>query len=336
MFDGLLTILHLLAGDLQLPPSLHDPLVRVTERYVPQPVLPAPVASTTSANLAHVNVPRPSPLPSKDRGAVAFKVQAARAIVIDADTAEVLFEKNADQAAPMASIAKLMVALEALDSMDSLDQTLTVPKAITDLDPESSVAGLKVGEEVRVGSLMTALLVASANDAAVTLAHGLAGSEKKFVERMNARAQALGLTQTSFANSTGLDAKGNESTARDLAFLLLAAEREPLVRDLTTTGATSIRTESGNTYFLKPTDQLLGQTAFDISAAKTGTTDKAGASFVVLGQRDGRRILAVLLDSPDRFGEAERALQFAFDSFSWPTAGGSHVADEPEPSRIGG
>jgi len=335
VLDGLLTILHLLAGDLQLPPALHDPLVSITEQYVPRPELLTPGARVATS-AGEPRVPRPSPLPSKDRNAVAFKAQAARAIVLDADTAEVLFEKNADQAAPMASIAKLMVAIEALDSADSLDQVLTVPKTIADLDPASSVAGFKVGEEVSVRSLMTALLVASSNDAAVTLAHGLAGSEKKFVERMNARAAELGLSKTSFANATGLDAKGNESTARDLAFLLLVAERDPLIRELTTTGATSIRTESGNSYYLKPTDQLLGRASFDISAAKTGTTDDAGLSFVVLGERDGRRILTVLLDSPDRFEEAERAMQFAFDSFSWPTAGGSRVGGELEPSRIGG
>lgn len=336
MLAGFFIILHLLAGDLKLPPVLHDPLVAWTQQFVPAPTTPVHALTLASAG-PDALVPQPAPLPVRQHGSTSFKAKASRAIVLDADTATVMFEKNADQPASMASIAKLMVALQVLHDADSLDQVLVVPKDVSALDPVSSVAGFKPGETATVRSLMTALLVASANDAAVTLAVGLAGSEDKFVTRMNERAEAMGLAHTSFANATGLDERGNKSTARDLAFLLLAAQRQPLIQDFTTLHSTSVSTEEGNTYFLKPTDKLLGSSNdFTITAGKTGTTDDAGASFVVAAERDGRHVIAVILDSPDRFTEAQAALHFAFDSYTWPSNDGTRMADQSKSLPYGG
>lgn len=311
MLAQFLVIVHLLASDVHLPFGINESLIAATEDFAADPTPLAP----SSTRLAQV--PDPEPLPLARAEARTLAVQAERAVLLDATSATVLLAKNADEPASPASIAKLMTALVALDQVDSLDDALEVPTAISKLDPASSVAGLVPGEHLRVGDLLTALLVASANDAAVTLAHGLLGSERAFVTKMNDKAKLLGLTKTSFDNVSGLDSPGNRSTARDLAFLLMQAQRQPLVRQLTTLGPTSITSLEANTYYLQPTDQLLAVTNHTIRAAKTGTTKLAGQSFVVMAEQDGHRLIAVLLDSPDRFTEAEAMLSYGFEAFAW-------------------
>jgi D-alanyl-D-alanine carboxypeptidase len=326
MLESLLIVLNMLAHDLQLPFGSLDSVTKITERLQPEQRR-VPVASLQLDG----EVPAPAAVPFSTAQANSAKILAERAIILDATSATVLLEKRADEVTQPASIAKLMTALVAIRELDSLDEYITVPSDIANLDPASSVVGLHGGDRLTGRDLLKSLLVASGNDAAVTLAHAIAGSEKKFVTQMNENAQRLGLTNTTFANATGLDAKGNQSTARDLAFLLLTASRQPLVREFTTSGAGYVTTSGGDQYYLKPTDTLLSTTSLALSAAKTGTTDLAGESFAVMAEQDGHELIAVVLDSPDRFTEAESLLSFGFDAYVWSSQiGSSGFAGEAE------
>lgn len=307
-------VVNLLAQDVQLPGDLNERLVAVTERYVPA------VEIARQQDPLPVDIPEVAPLAAERDDAEKFAAQAKRAIVLDADSAQVLLAKHADEPAAIASIAKLMVALVTLDRMDSLEQVLTVPKSISKLEVPSTLVGFVPGEEVTIRQLLKGLLVASGNDAAHTLAVGLAGSEADFVDWMNDKAKDLGLEKTHFANSTGLDAEGNESTARDVAFLLLEASKSSLLRDLSHMSSATVATEDGNEYVVDATDDLIGQADFEIEMAKTGTTDKAEACFAVLANTGERRLVVVVLASPNRFPEAEQLVAGALDVFEWPSA----------------
>jgi D-alanyl-D-alanine carboxypeptidase (penicillin-binding protein 5/6) len=312
VFEQFLSILYLLSNDMQLPAMLHEPLVRWTEDFRPLADLEP---------LAVQRVPEVTPVepPSKLKsGSVALK--AKRGIILDADSAQVLYEKNSDEKAPLASITKLVTALVVLDQAPSLESTYTVPKEVKKLEVDSAVIGLLPGEKLTVRTLLEALIVHSANDAAVTLAVGAAGSESKFVDLMNKKAEELGLRDSHFANSHGLDATGNVSTARDVAFLVLAASKQPLLREFSQTNDTTITSKSGTTYYLKATNQLLKSDEYGVVLAKTGSTDFAGSCFAVLASVDGHRMVSVVLDSPDRFGETETLLRYGSQAFDWPAS----------------
>lgn len=327
MFEQLLIIVHLLAQDVRLPMGLNEPLIAATEQFAAQPAL-----AMAEAKNDQWSVGSPAPLPLADRDLEKdndFTVTAERMILMDATSAKILLEKNSDEPAAMASIAKLMTALVVLNDTEDLDQVLTVPREVTKLDPEGTAAGLSVGDKLTLNDLLKALLVGSANDAAVTIAHGLAGSEKAFVVKMNQRAQELGLVDTTFGNSTGLDAKENVSTARDLAFLLLEAQKQPLVREFSTMKSASIQSENGNDYVVTATDKLLDGDV-RVVAAKTGHTDLAGSSIVVQAEEDGHHLIAVILDSADRFGEAEKLINYGFATYVWPIETGKSFADDAQ------
>jgi len=313
----------MLASDIRLPGDLNTRLAAITERYVPE------VSLEPAERPVLVDLPTVAPIPVKlaaETGggsadaAEELSAEADRAIVIDVDSGAVLFSKNPDQPAPIASISKLMVALVALDKMDSLDQELTVPKEISNLEELSTMVGFVPGEKVTVRELLKGLLVASGNDAAITLADGLAGSESEFVDWMNEKAERLGMTDTHFVNSTGLDERGGESTARNVAYLLIEASKASRLRDLSELSSATVETESGNSYFVRSTDKLIGQTNLDIELAKTGNEDLAGPCFALLAGNGEQRLAVVVLNSTDRFGEAENLLETALDVFSWPEA----------------
>jgi D-alanyl-D-alanine carboxypeptidase len=139
--------------------------------------------------------------------------QATAWLVADGATGEILTQHGIDTPRPMASTTKMMTALVAMESGNP-DRMVTVPPAAVSVGESS--AGLKVGERIPLRQLLRALLVGSGNDAAVAIAYGVAGSEAAFVDLMNEKAKAMGLTSTHFANPHGLDAAGHRASARDL------------------------------------------------------------------------------------------------------------------------
>ena len=233
---------------------------------------------------------------------------SARAWVLyDADTDQILDERNDREPLPPASLTKLMTALLVLEQND-LETRVTIEKG--DLVGGATM-GLEVGETLSVEELLWGLLLPSGNDAAMALARKTAGSVDNFVQRMNERAKELGLTQTKYVNPHGLDATGHVTSAKDLLTLTKMLWRYPLFRQIV--GATSV-TAGGHA--LRNTNELLA-TLPGTDGIKTGTTTKAGECLVASVDRNGHQVLIVILGSQDRYGDADKLYGLYRTGYSW-------------------
>lgn len=210
---------------------------------------------------------------------------------------------------PQASLTKIMTAILVLERC-KLDEVVTVSRRAA--GETGSRIGLRVGERFRLEDLLAAMLVASANDACHALADHLAGSEERFVSLMNARARGLGLDNSRFANACGHDAPNHYSTARDLAILAETALKNPAFGRLVSSKRLKIRTvDRRRAFSLVNRNKLLGRSV-GVSGVKTGYTENAGRCLVALAERDGTRVLLVLLNAPHRFRDAVVMIERAF------------------------
>jgi serine-type D-Ala-D-Ala carboxypeptidase (penicillin-binding protein 5/6) len=228
-------------------------------------------------------------------------IPAAAYVVVDGDTGEPLASLNAAQPRPVASLTKLMTARLVLDA-GPLEHTATVPPL--QITGDESQAGLEPGDHVSRDELLQAMLVASANDAARTLAVDVAGNEHSFVRMMNAEAAAAGLDATRYANPDGLDDPAQHSSAADVARLARDLMQDPAFRRIV--AAESIRINGSE---LPATNDLLGGYR-GADGIKTGHTDEAGWCIAASATRDGRSIVVVVLGAPTEQArdDAARAL----------------------------
>ncbi|MDH7487566.1 MAG: D-alanyl-D-alanine carboxypeptidase family protein [Anaerolineae bacterium] len=235
-------------------------------------------------------------------------VTAQAALLADARTGAVLFQRNAHQRLPPASTTKIMTALLALERGDLADMVTVPPAALT--VGEASM-GLVAGETLTLEELLYGLLLISANDAAQTIAIHIAGSVEGFVALMNARAAELGLTDTHFVNPHGLDAAQHFTSAADL----LTLTRQVLGHaDFGRIVATPEATVAGRV--LVSTNELLG-TYPGADGVKTGTTDAAGQCLIASARREEGQAIVILLGSGDRYGDAAALLDFYFQHYAW-------------------
>ncbi|TSC80613.1 MAG: D-alanyl-D-alanine carboxypeptidase (penicillin-binding protein 5/6) [Candidatus Peregrinibacteria bacterium Gr01-1014_25] len=233
-------------------------------------------------------------------------LSASAVLVIDIQSGQKLFGRDVDVPRPMASLTKQMTALLIVEKFGhALDTEMTV--AAEAAGAEGNAVGLAMGDRFTRGDLLTAVLVASANDAATALAIEHSGSVSAFVEQMNVRAAELGLRDTVFVNPTGLDAPGQHSTPQDLAWLAMFALRYPQVVDRMGSRSAEIHSLAGKSITLSHTHALL-HTAPDVLAGKTGTTDRAGQCLLSLVSEGGRKYLVVLLQSNDRYRDMRAIL----------------------------
>jgi D-alanyl-D-alanine carboxypeptidase (penicillin-binding protein 5/6) len=257
-----------------------------------------------------------SALGSATRTAAAFETAAKAAIVIDHRTGRELFAKNPDLPVPPASMSKLMTALLVFEEIEAgrlkLDDTLPVSERAWRTG--GSKMFVKVGERVRVEDLLRGMIIQSGNDACVVFAEALAGSEAAFVERMNRRAQELGLTNSRFKNSTGLHDPEHLMSVRDLATL---ASR--IIREHPRFYRYYGEKEFEYAKIRQPNRNPLLQAGVPgVDGVKTGYTEEAGYGLVVSAERNGRRIIAVLAGLEtlrQRRTEAELLLEYAFREF---------------------
>jgi D-alanyl-D-alanine carboxypeptidase (penicillin-binding protein 5/6) len=220
-----------------------------------------------------------------------------------------LWAKEPHKRLPPASLTKIMTALLVLES-GQLDAVVTVSRAAA--GQGGSRLGLAAGDRLRVEDLLTAVLVRSANDACRALAEREAGSEARFVVRMNRRALALGLRDTHFANACGWDAPGHFSSASDLALLTDTALRFPVFSALVALPEARIRTADRRREFLVRNTNLMVGRLPDVVGVKTGFTRGAGRCVIVLAEREGVRVLAVLLNAFNRWWDAYGLVERAF------------------------
>lgn len=231
-------------------------------------------------------------------------VRAERVIVVDAKTGDILAEKNADVRGPVASTQKLLTSLIVVES-GGLEEYLIVQESDTDCAPVR--IGLKEGETYPRIQLLTALLVKSSNDIAQALARDNAGSIEAFVDKMNARAHALGMTDSHFVNPHGLPVDDQYSTARDMARLALAADTNPVIRDLVEVRRFDFTKGDGRIVRLENTNRVMRTFPF-CDGMKTGYTQLAGHCLVCSGEKEGRRRIAVVLSDNESIWRDAQAL----------------------------
>ena len=243
-------------------------------------------------------------------------VPAAAALLADLDTGQVLYTKDPVAPRPIASVTKIMTALLTLETLP-MDKVVRVdPRAVFERDDygSSSTLGLRPGERITVESLLYALLLGSANDAADALAIAEDGSVPAFVRRMNERAHQLGMLQTRFFSANGLDDRGH-STPRDLLRLVRVTDASDAFTTITATRFRRIPAPHGRDRVIQNRNVLLWLYA-GAFGTKTGTTAGAGACLVASAERDGRRLVAIVLDAPrEPFSTAATLLEYGFEGW---------------------
>jgi len=233
-------------------------------------------------------------------------VSARSAVLLDAYTGDVLWEKNADEKSLIASTTKIMTGLLVAES-GNLDRLVSVPPEAAGV--EGSSLYLKAGEILTVRELLYGLMLQSGNDAAVTLAVRTEGGVERFVARMNSRARELGLTETHFANPNGLDSEENYSTARELARLACSAMDNAVFREVVSTRSFRAggRSLSNHNRLLWSYEGAVG--------VKTGYTKNAGRLLVSAAERGGRRLVAVTVNAPDDWNDHAALLNYGFSLY---------------------
>jgi len=259
-------------------------------------------------------LPPPAPYPVNQKVSEQPEFSANSIMAIDVDSMAILYEKNADQKHFSASTTKIMTAMVALENY-SLDQVLTV--TAESLKVDGNLIKLVPGEQMTVESLLYGLLVGSGNDAALVLAENFQGGTPGFIAAMNKKAQDWKLENTYFTNPVGFDEEGHFSTAKDLARLAIIAVKSPVLAQIVSTPGIVITDVSGQkTHFLKNTNELLGKLV-GVHGVKTGWTENAGECLITLAERNGEKIVTVILGSKDRFGETQRLIEWIFQNFTW-------------------
>jgi len=228
-------------------------------------------------------------------------LSAHAAIIMDNDSKVTLFSKNQDLRFSMASTTKIMTALVALEYFNLYD-VLTMQEDSV----EGAVVGFKKGEQVFFEDMLYAMLLPSGNDAALAIAQNYQGGEKAFVEKMNQKAESLHLLHTHYADSSGLNDKGDYTTVVDLARLAAVGLKDPVLSRIVGTKQKVIRTLQGNIYTLVNLNKLLGQDG--VYGMKTGFTDEAGGVLVTLKKEGEKTFIVVVMKSVDRFADTEALL----------------------------
>ena len=239
----------------------------------------------------------------------ALGVSAKAAVVINADTGEIIYALNENQKLPMASTTKIMTGL-LLCEYGNLEREITVTEEMVRV--EGSSMGLLAGDTVSLRALLYGLMLCSGNDAANTIAIAIDGSSEKFAVRMNERAAEIGLISTNFVTPSGLDAENHYTTAYELALLAKVALQN---KDF----AEAVSTQSEVLYYGNPPyrrvisnhNRLLKEYEGAIGV-KTGFTKKSGRCLVTAAVREGKKVIAVTLNASDDWNDHKHLLDYGF------------------------
>lgn len=236
----------------------------------------------------------------------ALDLHSSVALVVDQDTHEILYRKNDQAVLPIASLTKLMTGLVIAEANLPMDEPIRITQADVDTEKGSS-SRLAVGTVLSRGELMHLSLMSSENRAANALGRTYPGGLAAFVDKMNQRAGSLGMKDTRYVEPTGLSSR-NQSSAMDLAVLVAAAYKEPMLRELSTSHGREVEV-GRRTLQYNNTNRLVKNPAWDIGLQKTGYISEAGRCLVMQTQVSGRKLIMVFLDSAgklSRLGDAER------------------------------
>lgn len=292
----------------------------------------------------------PAPIPVQKTDKIAPIIEADISLALDINSGIFLYEKNIHQKTPIASLTKLMTAIIILEE-NELDEIVTVSQNAAET-PGSKI-WLFPGEKITVKNLLTATLIASANDAAVALAEHNADTETDFVKKMNQKAQKLGLKNTHFTNCVGFDHEENYSTGFDLTILGLSALKHPFIQKYVRKKHLTVTSINNQKHEIETTNKILGG-FLNVTGLKTGHTENAG--YCLLATAEGpspdslinsttdlspesptsektneennqpqttsdklanRPILTLVINSPDRFQESKILINWVYESYLW-------------------
>ena len=240
------------------------------------------------------------------------QVQARAAVLMDAETGQVLFAKNAHQPLPPASLTKIMTAIVVLERCE-LDAVVKASQRA--VNAKASSMHLRVGETVKVRDLLYALMLRSANDAAIALAEHTAGSVEAFAALMNEKAKSLGAKHTRFVNPHGLHDPRHLSTAYDLALITRYAMENETFRAIVKAPYYIVeRSVNQDDLWMVNKAKFLEQYAY-AEGVKTGYTNQAGYCFAGSAYRDGRRLITVVLNSPQRVADTIALMEHGFNDW---------------------
>lgn len=262
-------------------------------------------------------IPAPAPYPTNATGIYpGFEVSATGVVVLDIASGVYLYKRNEEELLSPASTTKILTALIALDSF-GLDDIVTVKTVVN----SGQVMGLVPGERITVENLLFGALIQSGNDAAWALAEYYPGGVEAFVSAMNAKAQALHLTKSTFTNPVGYDNAMQKMTPMDLARLGSIALENKTVSKMVAIPQITV-SDTTHTYFhpLTNVNQLLGKIP-GVGGIKTGWTEEAGENLITLVERGGHRVIIVVLKSRDRFTDTTRLIDWIFSNYQWESFG---------------
>lgn len=271
-------------------PSRSARMARVS--YAPRSVEPARLSIGQAIGLRLVDDP--------------LDLRSSVAMVIDQQTGEAIFQKNADAVLPIASITKVMTAMVVLDAGLSGTEVLEVTEADRDTERHSS-SRLPIGSRLSRAELLNLALMSSENRAASALSRNYPGGQGAFVRAMNAKAAAIGMSDSHFSDPTGLSSD-NVANARDLARMVRAASAYPLIRQYSTASEATVDLGPRQVTF-RSTNRLIDDPAWEIGMQKTGYISEAGKCLVMQARIESRTMIIVLLDASgaqSRFADAQR------------------------------
>lgn len=244
---------------------------------------------------------------------------AKSAIMIEASTGEILFQKNKDEKLAPASMTKMMSMLLIMEEIEN--GNLKWNEMITTSEKASSMGGsqifLKVGEKMTVEDLLKGVAIASGNDAVVALAERVSGSEEQFVKRMNTRAQDLGLKNTNFINATGLTADNHYSSAYDMSLIAKELVKHEKILEFTSTYEDYLRKDTKSPFWLVNTNRLV-RFKEGVDGLKTGFTDEAGYCLTATMKKDNMRLITVVMkeeNTSKRSSDTTKMLDYGFNIY---------------------
>ncbi len=260
------------------------------------------------------------PFTTYAQGDTGIDINAKAAVLIDAESGKVMFEKNADSPLPIASVTKVMTLLLAFEAVENknigMDDEITVSETASSMG--GSQAFIDAGYKYKVSELIKSIIIASANDSAVAIAEQIAGNENAFVAKMNKKAQELGMTNTVFKNCTGLPENGHYSSAKDVAVMSMQLLKYEDYFKWGTVWIDEIKHEKdGRTTELVNTNRLI-RSLDGCDGLKTGYTNEAGFCVTATSKRGEMRLISVILGgstSKERFSEAASLINYGFANY---------------------
>lgn len=244
---------------------------------------------------------------------------AKSAIMIEASTGEILFQKNKDEKLAPASMTKMMSMLLIMEEIEN--GNLKWNEMITTSEKASSMGGsqifLKVGEKMTVEDLLKGVAIALGNDAVVALAERVSGSEEQFVKRMNTRAKDLGLKNTNFINATGLTADNHYSSAYDMSLIAKELVKHEKILEFTSTYEDYLRKDTKSPFWLVNTNRLV-RFKEGVDGLKTGFTDEAGYCLTATMKKDNMRLITVVMkeeNTSKRSADTTKMLDYGFNIY---------------------